>query len=421
MGPLRLLLVEDNDVYRDTLELLLAGHEGIEVVGAVADGHAAVSAAERLRPDVVLMDFRLPGLDGAQATAAVRAARPDAAVVCLTAEATPADRVAMLAAGAADLVEKGQPIEELLQAIRSAPERGGGTTLRLTTENTAVVLDSTSDFPQAQERYANMRVVPLYVRFGEESFRDHVDIAPHDFYERLQAATVLPTTSQPTPQDFLAAYEELDAYERIYSLHLSARLSGTFQSASLAAAEVGGERVRVVDTETASLAVAQLALALQRRLARGTSAEELERLIERCRHESGVAFTVATLEYLQRGGRIGRAQALAGTLLHVRPILGVEGGVIVPRARVRGRRKAVEELGRVLAASTEDAPGLRIAIAHADAPEWVAVLTDLVGRLRPQAQIELVEMLGAVVGTHAGPGAVGFFWLHDEPSAPDVQ
>lgn len=128
MRRLRLLLVEDNDVYRATLELVLEGQDELEVVGAVADGRTAVVEAARLRPDVVVMDFRIPGLDGAQATAAVRAARPGTAVVCLTAEATAADREAVLAAGAASLVEKGRPLEELLEAIRCAPERQGGET-----------------------------------------------------------------------------------------------------------------------------------------------------------------------------------------------------------------------------------------------------------------------------------------------------
>ncbi len=285
--------------------------------------------------------------------------------------------------------------------------------MNLTTENTAIVLDSTSDFPEARDRYPNMRVVPLYVSFGEESFRDHVDIGSHDFYERLKAAPALPTTSQPTPQDFLSTFEELGAYERVYALHLSAKLSGTFQSASLAAGEVGGDRIRLVDAETASLAVAMLSLAIQRRLARGTDDDEIEQLIERFKRDNGVVFTVGTLEYLQKGGRIGRAQALAGTLLNVKPILSVADGVIVPIGKVRGRQRALQEFARVFTGATEDTPGLRVAIAHADAPEWVDVLTDLVQKLRPQAEIELVEALGAVVGTHAGPGAVGFFWFHD--------
>jgi DNA-binding NarL/FixJ family response regulator len=116
----RVLLVEDNEVYRSTLELVLEGREGIEIVGSVGDGAEAADAAERLEPDVVLMDFRLPGLDGAQATAAVRERAPRAAIVCLTAEATDEDREAVLAAGAVDLVEKGRPTEDLVRVIRSA-------------------------------------------------------------------------------------------------------------------------------------------------------------------------------------------------------------------------------------------------------------------------------------------------------------
>jgi DegV family protein with EDD domain len=176
---------------------------------------------------------------------------------------------------------------------------------------------------------------------------------------------------------------------------------------------MGGDRVRVVDTETASLAVGLLALAIQRRLTRGTTDEEIEALIERFKEENGVVFTVATLEYLQKGGRIGRAAALAGTLLNVKPILSIDDGVVHPIGKVRGRQKALEEFARVLTSTTEDSPGLRLAIAHAEAPEWIEVLTDLAAKTRPQGEIELVENLGAVVGTHTGPGAVGFFWFQD--------
>jgi fatty acid kinase fatty acid binding subunit len=285
--------------------------------------------------------------------------------------------------------------------------------VELTQENTAVVLDSTSDFPEAPERFPNMRVVPLYVRFGDETFRDYVELGPQAFYERLRGVDELPSTSQPTPQDFVDAYASLSSYERIYSLHLSAKLSGTFQSATLAAAELG-ERVRLIDTETASLAIAMLALAFQRRLARGTSEAELDALAASFAQQSDVVFTVATLEYLQKGGRIGRAQALAGALLNVKPILSIEEGVVVPIGRVRGRQKALEEFAKVFVARTEDRPGLRVAIAHADAPEWIDVISALVQARRPQAEIDLVESLGAVVGTHAGPGAVGFFWFQDE-------
>ena len=285
----------------------------------------------------------------------------------------------------------------------------------LTRENTAIVLDSTSDFFDARERHANMRIVPLYVLFDGESLRDHVDIGPAEFYERLAAAKSLPTTSQPTPADFLACYEELRAagFARIWSLHLTSKLSGTYESAVRAAEQLGGDVVRAVDTETASLACALLAEAIDRRLEQGTSDAEIEELVERFKRDNRVVFTVDTLEYLQKGGRIGKAQALAGSLLHVKPILSIRDGVVEPIGRVRGRQKALEEFAKLFDAETEDRDGLRVAIAHANAPEWVDVLTDMAHRIRPRSTLEMVETLGAVVGAHAGPGAVGFFWFQD--------
>jgi DegV family protein with EDD domain len=283
----------------------------------------------------------------------------------------------------------------------------------LTPENTAIVLDSTSDFPEAHDRFANWRLVPLYVRFGEESRRDYVDIAPHEFYARLRDANELPTTSQPTPADFLAAYSELGQYERIYSLHISAKLSGTFQSARTAAAELG-DRVRVVDTETASAAIAMLAFAIQRRLERGTSDDEIDALVARYRTESRLLFTVDTLEFLQKGGRIGKAAALAGTILHIKPILTIADGEVLPVKRVRGNQKAVQEFARALREGSRDTPNLHVGIAHADAPERGQALRALVADVRPRAQLDVSTELGAVIGAHAGPGTAGLFWFEDD-------
>ena len=285
--------------------------------------------------------------------------------------------------------------------------------MNLTSENTAIVLDSTSDYPDAPARFPNMRFVPLYVRFGDDTYRDYVELGPAEFYEKLRISPVTPSTAQPTPQDFVNAYEELSGYERIYSLHVSAKVSGTFQSAELAAQEVGGEKVIVVDTMTASLAIAMLSHAIQRRLARGTTDEEISALVDRFHAHSDVLFTVETLEYLQRGGRIGKAQAIAGGLLNLRPVLGVKDGEVVAIARVRGRQKALAEFERRFVEATTDGPGLHVAIAHADADEWVGTLSELAWRVRPNAEIEFTSTLGAVVGTHAGPGAVGFFWFQD--------
>jgi DegV family protein with EDD domain len=283
---------------------------------------------------------------------------------------------------------------------------------QLTRENTAIVVDSTADFPQGPRRYPNWRVVPLYVRFGDESYRDYVELSPPDFYARLRTASEPPTTSQPTPGDFVAVYEKLLQYDRVYSLHIAGTLSGTVESAR-AGAEQFGDRIRVVDTESASAAVAMLGLAIERRLERGTTDEQIEALIERHRAGAELIFTLDTLDYLARGGRIGRAAAWAGQLLKVKPILTISGGEVVPLKRVRGNRRAFQEFVATFERTSEDRPELRTAIAHADAPARADALKEMIRRTRPQAQLELVTSLGPVVGTHAGPGTVGFFWFTD--------
>ena len=245
------------------------------------------------------------------------------------------------------------------------------------------------------------------------SFKDYVELGPDEFYARLRTAAELPTTSQPAPGDFVAAYEELHGYERILSLHIAGTLSGTVESARTAAGVIGGDRVRVHDSGTASVAIAMLGLAIQRRLDRGTTDEEVDALVTRYAGSVRLLFTVDTLEFLAKGGRIGRAAALAGQLLNVKPILTITDGEVLPLAKVRGNQKAMREFVERFTGSTNDVPELRVGIAHADAPERAQQLVKMVRDLRPRAEIELVTTLGAVVGTHAGPGCVGFFWFTD--------
>ena len=280
----------------------------------------------------------------------------------------------------------------------------------LSSADTAIVLDSTADFPDAAERFPNWRVVPLYVNFGTESYRDGVDLTAAEFYARLKTFETMPTTSQPTPDDFRTVYEALGGYERILSLHIGSTFSGTYQSASLAA----DERVRTIDTETASVAITMLALAIQRRLDRGTSDEEVDALVQRYKREHRILFTVETLEFLARGGRIGRARAFAGQLLNVKPILSIRNGEVVPVKRVRGNRKAFQEFVDAVQNETTDGPELRFGTAHADAPGKAVQLAKMVRDLRPQSRIEVETTLGAVIGAHAGPGTVGLFWWTDD-------
>ena len=284
--------------------------------------------------------------------------------------------------------------------------------MRLSSETTAVVLDSTADLPNPAERHSNWRLVPLYVRFGDETFRDHVDLSAEEFYRRLRAAAAQPATSQPTPADFAGIFEELGSYERVLCILISGKLSGTVESARLAAQEAGN-RVRVIDSLSVSGGAVILADAIQRRLERGTTDEELDELVERFHRESGLLFTVDTLDYLVRGGRVGKAAGLAGSLLSVKPILSIREGEVEPLKRVRGRAKALAELERLFVEGTQDAPALHVGVAHADTRGEADDLAARVRRARPQASFDFDAMLGPVIGTHGGPGTLGLFWFSD--------
>ena len=286
--------------------------------------------------------------------------------------------------------------------------------MNLTSENTAIVLDSTSDYPDAPARFPNMRFVPLYVRFGDETYRDYVELGPAAFYEKLRVSPVTPATAQPTPQDFVSAYEELAAYERIYSLHVSSKVSGTFQSAELAAQEIGGDRVRV-DRHDDCLARHRDALprdpapARARDDGRGDLGVDrpFPRALRRALHRGDARVPAARRSHREGAGARGLAAQPATGARVSRTARSLRS------ARVRGKQKALAEFERRFVAATTDGPGLRVAIAHADAEEWVGTLSELAWRVRPNAEIEFTSTLGAVVGTHAGPGAVGFFWFQD--------
>ena len=225
----------------------------------------------------------------------------------------------MLGAGAALCVTKDESLERIVEAIL-AGLAAGARAVNLTRRNTAIVLDSTADFPEAPERFPNWRVVPLYVRFGDESFRDYVDLGPDEFYARLAGA---PTRRRPRSPPRATSSPSTRSSPRVRADPLAPASPRRCRAPSRAPRRrprLGGGAVRVVDTRTVSAAIAMLALAIQRRLERGTTDEEIDALIERFRATT-LLFTVDTLEYLASGGRIGRASAFAGSLLNVKPIL----------------------------------------------------------------------------------------------------
>ncbi|MEE9261502.1 MAG: DegV family protein [Dehalococcoidia bacterium] len=280
-----------------------------------------------------------------------------------------------------------------------------------------LVTDSTADLPPELAEKWNIKVVPLYVNFGQEegdatpetgaieTLRDGVDIGPDEFYRRLVKSSVLPTTSQPTVQDFISVYQELTQKEdQVISVHISSVLSGTHNSAVQAKNSLGNSaRVEVVDTTLASMGVGLAVLAGARAIESGANFDEVLKEIQEALSQLRIFFVVDTLEYLQKGGRIGRAQAFLGSLLSIKPILTMEGGEIQPLERVRTRGKALQRLSKIV---EEMAPLSEACVIHNTTPEDVNYLKESLSHLLSQDKI-VTARLGACLGVHVGPGLLG--------------
>jgi fatty acid kinase fatty acid binding subunit len=271
-----------------------------------------------------------------------------------------------------------------------------------------IVTDSTADLTKEQQQAAGITVVPLNVHFGDQVFRDHVDLTADEFFRRLKASAQLPRTSQPSVGLFEEAYRTLrENGDEIVSVHLSSKVSGTYNSALMAAKGVDEQVIEVVDSLSTSMALGFMALE-GARLARAgrdraTIAERLRALVPKAR----VICVVDTLTYLERGGRIGKARALLGSLLNVKPILQLKDGEVVPIGRARGRPQALTKLVELL---ERDGHVSQLAIMHGAAQADAEQLRERVAASYPGLDILLTE-IGAVLGTHTGPGVIGFTYL----------
>jgi hypothetical protein len=300
-------------------------------------------------------------------------------------------------------LDGGQPLYGLL--LGASASRGAAS---LTAQNTAVVLDSTADLDDPQARHANWRMVPLTVRFGDEAFLDYVEMRPDEFYRRLEQAEELPQTAAPSPGAWQEMFEEVGDYSRIVVVAISSQVSATAQTAELGARAVdpGARRISVLDGLSVSIGTLLLAEGVQRLLVRGTTDNELMSWFGQARDRLGVLISVDTLEYLERGGRIGRARALLGNLLGLRPMLTLRDGAVEPFRRVRSRAQAMQEFERYLRNAVPESGTATAAVVHARDPEGAEALRAMIARVRPRVTIERVGELGAVVGTHGGPGTL---------------
>ena len=270
--------------------------------------------------------------------------------------------------------------------------------------NVAIVTDSVADLPPRVAEEFGITVVPLVVRFGTDLYRDSLDLSPDQFYERLRTSKILPATSVPPPVAFADVYDKLaQKTNEIVVISLTAKLSATYQVALQAAGLMKKKcRVEVLDSEWAIMAQGFIAIAAARAAQAGASLDEVLDVARRTMRRVDMRAAFDTLEYLQLGGRIGKAQAFLGSLLKVNPIIGLKDGEVYPVARERSRAKAVDYLYN-FAASFGNVEGLAVEYA-ADLDE----ANKLVQRLRskyPQVPIYL-SRTSPVIGTHTGPGLI---------------
>jgi DegV family protein with EDD domain len=268
----------------------------------------------------------------------------------------------------------------------------------------AIVTDSTADLPPELTRSRAITVVPLTLNFDGQSLLDGVDIRPDEFYRLLHGVTTHPTTSQPSPGRFAEIYKSLLAdHDAVVSIHISQKLSGTYESARQAAGMTDPQRVRVIDSELVSMSLGLITLAASSLAADGSDAGAIEARVIDMRSSIQTYFSVATLEFLRRGGRIGRASALLGSVLQVKPVLCIRDGLVTPLERVRTFERALNRIVE-LTREVDRGHGVCVIVGHADAEADA----ERIGReLDSIAETLMIQPLGPVVGAHAGPGVVG--------------
>jgi DegV family protein with EDD domain len=267
-----------------------------------------------------------------------------------------------------------------------------------------IVTDSTADIPPALAKELGITVVPLYVRFGKESYRDRVDITEDEFYQRLMSDPIHPNTSQPTPQDFEKVYRELSSQaDGIVSVHISDKLSGTCNSALQAKEQVATEcPVEVVDSEMVSMGLGLLAIEAANLANSGKDLKQVVEGVKQLISGTHVWALFDTLKYLALGGRIGKAKALLGSILNIKPMLVVKDGEMAPAGQVRTRAKGIDALCKYVdkVIDIQD-----LAIVYSTTPDEAQVLADRIGAMFDKDRIRMAR-LGPTLGVHAGPGAL---------------
>jgi DegV family protein with EDD domain len=270
-----------------------------------------------------------------------------------------------------------------------------------------LVTDSTAYMPQELIDRYKIRVAPLVLIWGKESFLDGVDIQPEEFYRRLKTAKVMPSTGQATPATMLETFGKiLNEGNEALGIFVGTKLSGTVASANMARDELAKEKIEVVDSASIAMAMGFQVLAAARALEKGANLREAAEVARQAISHTGLVFTVETLEFLQRGGRIGAAARYLGSALNLKPILEVRGGQVEPVERIRTKSKALDRVLDIISERIAGQTPVRISTFHALAEQEASQLLEkAAARLHPVESY--MAAASPVVGTHTGPGTVG--------------
>ncbi len=275
-----------------------------------------------------------------------------------------------------------------------------------------ICTDSTSDLDKETLKKYNINMVPLSVHFGERSYKDKIDLSTEEFYKMLQTDPDHPKTSQPTPENFKAKYLELlEDGSEVISIHLASKMSGTIQSATMAKNELKTDKVHIVDSGYVAFILGMMAIESSIAVEKGKSISEILDMIEKIKKNMNVYFIVDTLEYLQKGGRIGKAAALIGGLLNIKPILTIKDGEVTPFEKIRGTKKVFNRLTGLFKDFINKNPGnIKLGLAHASAFESLQEFKKKLSNVFDCSDVVISE-IGPVVGSHAGPGTLAVCFL----------
>lgn len=270
-----------------------------------------------------------------------------------------------------------------------------------------IVTDSTCDLPPEVFKQHDITVMPLSIHFGTETFLDGVNITKDEFFQRLRTEPQLPTTSQPSAGEFCEVFRPLvEAGHQVVGIYISSELSGTCASAFAACEMLPETPISVIDSRSTSAGLGWMVWEAARMAEAGADVAAIQARVEEMADKMRVYFVVDTLEYLQKGGRIGGARALLGTMLKIKPLLMIHEGRVEPLEQVRTRRKALQRMIELMAQEMSGYSGVHAAVLHAQAEDEAKAMAEQVWAAMPCTESFICE-IGPALGTHTGPGVIG--------------